>query len=65
MRLITSIFVSSLLLISVAGKFQNPGDAQVKSDATSLDNSQILITERGSGRDEQKQTPILEQQVNT
>lgn len=65
MRLITSILVSSILLISVAGRSQNPGIAQAKSDSISLDNSQMLIGERGSGRDEQKQTPIVEQQVNT
>ncbi len=65
MRLITSILVSSILLISVAGRSQNPGIAGSKSDSISLDNSQMLIGERGSGRDEQKQTPIVEQQVNT
>lgn len=63
MHLITSILISSLLLISLAGKFQNFGTGRATSDAKTLDNSEFL-TERGSGRDEQKQTPMLEQEVD-
>jgi hypothetical protein len=64
MRLITSILVSSILLISLAGKFQNLGIRQTREDATAFDNSEILMAERGSGRDEQKQAPMLEQDVD-
>lgn len=63
MRLITSLFLSGILLISLAGKFQNFGTGRATSDADTLDNSELL-TERGSGRDEQKQTPTLEQEVD-
>lgn len=64
MRLITSILVSSILLITLAGKFQNLGFSQTKGDATTVDKSEMLIAERGSGRDEQKQTHELEQDVD-
>ncbi len=64
MRLITSILVSSILLISLAGKFQNLGFRQTKAEVATFDNSEILMTERGSGRDEQKQTHELEQDVD-
>jgi len=64
MRLITSILVSSILLISLAGKFQNLGFRETRGDTTTVDNSEMLMAERGSGRDEQKQTHELEQKVD-
>ena len=63
MQLITSIFLSGILLISLAGKFQNFETGAATSDANTLDNSEFL-SERGSGRDEQKQAPILEEEVD-
>ncbi len=63
MHLITSLLLSGILLISLAGKFQNFDTGRATSDANNLDNSELL-TERGSGRDEQKQAPTLEQEVD-
>ncbi|MDY6803972.1 MAG: hypothetical protein SXA11_09215 [Cyanobacteriota bacterium] len=63
MHLITSIFLSGILLIGLGGKFQNFETGAASSDGNTLDNSELL-TERGSGRDEQKQTPTLEQEVD-
>lgn len=62
MRLTTSILVSSILLISLAGQFQNLGFRQARADATALDKSEMLMSERGSGRDKETQEKTQELQ---